>query len=228
MSEDITQFTAELQRQETAHRTIANYESDLLCFARWFTSTVGEAFTSAAVTPTDVRNYKAHMVTVEWRKPATINRRLAALRKFFQWAKASGHVQEMPTDSVKAVQSVPRAPKSIEKREVDRLIRMAEKDENKRNLAILQALRHTGIRVGELCALKQSDVVIFERKGTLVVRSGKGGKHREIPLNNDAGKAIEAYKEVRPKVSDDHPLLANAEKGSNPRRWRISSRSMLD
>lgn len=41
-----------------------------------------------------------------------------------------------------------RAPKSLDKREVDRLIRMAEREGNKRNLAILQTLRQTGIRVG--------------------------------------------------------------------------------
>ena len=151
MSQDITEFIDELQRQEVAQRTIDSYDSDLLCFARWFKASIGEDFTAQGVTPTDVRDYKAHLVTVERRKPATINRRLAALRRFFQWARASGYIQEMPMESVKGMQSVPRAPKSLEKREVDRLIRAAEKGD-KRNLAILQTLRHTGIRVGELCA----------------------------------------------------------------------------
>jgi site-specific recombinase XerD len=216
MSEDITQFIAELKRQEAAVSTIKNYESDLLCFARWFQRSVGEAFTAERVTPTDVRDYKAYLVTVEGRKPATINRRLASLRKFFQRSKAEDRIAEMPTDSVRGVQSVPRAPKSLEKREVDRLIRAAERDGNRRNLAILQTLRHTGIRVGELCALKQNDVEISERKGLLTVRSGKGGKHREVPLNNDVRKAIEAYWEVRPKVSDGHLFIGQRGKGLKP------------
>jgi site-specific recombinase XerD len=216
MSEDVTQFIAELQRQEAAARTLKNYESDLLCFGRWFQNSVGEAFTAERVTPTDVRDYKAHLLTVERRKPATINRRLASLRKFFQWAKAIDRIQELPSDSVKGVQSVPRAPKSLEKREVDRLIRAAERDGNKRNLAILQTLRHTGIRVGELCALKQNDVEISERKGLLTVRSGKGGKHREIPLNNDLRKAIEAYQAVRPKVLDSHLFIGQRGEGLKP------------
>lgn len=213
MSEDITEFIAELQREEAAKRTTDSYRSDLLCFARWFATSIGEDFSAQGVTPTDLRDYKAYLVTVERRKPATVNRRLAALRRFFQWAKASGLTQEMPTDSVKGVQSVSRAPKSLEKREVDRLIRAAEKDEDKRNLAILQTLRHTGIRVGELCALKLGDIDISERKGLLTVRSGKGSKYREVPLNNDARRTIDAYLVVRPKVSDDHLFIGQRSEG---------------
>jgi hypothetical protein len=36
-------------------------------FARWFQETNAEAFTARAVTPTDVRDYKAHLVAVEHR-----------------------------------------------------------------------------------------------------------------------------------------------------------------
>ncbi len=57
--QDITDFIAELQRQEVAPKTIASYRSDLLGFARWFTDSTSEAFTAAAVTPTDVRDYRA-------------------------------------------------------------------------------------------------------------------------------------------------------------------------
>jgi integrase len=59
-----------------------------------------------------VRDYKAHLVTVEHRAPATVNRRLAALRKFFAWAKGDGRVTELPTELVKGVPPAPRAPKS--------------------------------------------------------------------------------------------------------------------
>jgi site-specific recombinase XerD len=91
---------------------------------------------------------------------------------------------------------------------MDRLLGAAEKDENKRNLAVLQLLRHTGIRVGELAALRLSDVEISERKGILTVRSGKGSRHRLVPLNADARKAINDYLATRPTVSDDHLFIS--------------------
>jgi site-specific recombinase XerD len=83
------------------------------------------------------------------------------------------------------------------------LLREAERHGNKRNLAILQLLRHTGLRVGELCNLRLGDVTISERKGEVLVRGGKGTKDRTIPLNNDVRRAVEAYKQVRPRVADD-------------------------
>jgi len=211
MSQEITQFIADLKRQEAAAKTVANYLSDLNCFARWFTQTTGEGFAAANVTPTDIRDYRSYLQTTQGRAPATVNRRLAALRRFFGWAIGAGVASENPTLSVKGVQSVPQGPRSLEKREVDKLIRMAEKDATdgpgKRNLAILVTLRHTGLRVGELCDLRLSDVLISERKGAVTVRSGKGNKHRVVPLNNDARKAISVYLEVRPKMVDDHLFM---------------------
>jgi len=211
MSQETTQFIADLKRQEAAAKTVANYLSDLNCFARWFTQTTGEGFAAANVTPTDIRDYRSYLQTTQGRAPATVNRRLAALRRFFGWAIGAGVASENQTLSVKGVQSVQQGPRSLEKREVDKLIRMAEKDATdgpgKRNLAILVTLRHTGLRVGELCDLRLSDVLISERKGAVTVRSGKGNKHRVVTLNNDARKAISDHLDVRPKVVGDYLFI---------------------
>ena len=61
------------------------------------------------------------------------------------------------------------------------------------------------------------DVEISERKGSLTVRSGKGGKFRVLPLNSDARKAITAYREVRPTVSDDHLFIGQRGQGISSR-----------
>ena len=203
---DLIAFVADLRRQEVAAKTVASYQSDLTGFARWFTDSTGEDFAAAAVTPTDVRDYKAHLRTIRRRQAATVNRRLAALRRFFGWAKATGRIRELPTEGVTGVPSAPRSPKSLTKREVDRLLREAEKAQNKRNLAILLLLRHTGIRVGELCNLRLGDVTTSERKGSLLVR-GKGDKDRVLPLNADVRQALDTYRAVRPTVSDDHLFI---------------------
>src|SRR5215204_1231708 len=102
VTDDVTDFLTELSRQEVAEKTRRAYRSDLAHVVRWFETTTGEAFRAAAVTPTDVREYKAHLVSVERRQPATVNRRLAALRRFFVWAKAAGRCTEVVTDGVKS------------------------------------------------------------------------------------------------------------------------------
>jgi len=218
MSQEITQFIDDLRRQEAATKTVVNYLSDLNCFARWFEGSVGEGFSARAITPTDIRDYRSYLQNNQGCAPVTVNRRLAALRRFFGWALAEGkltdargNTTENPTLAVKGVQSVPQGPRSLGRREVDKLVRMAERDATsgpgKRNLAILRTLQHTGLRVGELCALHIPDVLISERKGSVTVRSGKGGKHRVVPLNNDARKAISDYLDVRPTSVDDHLFI---------------------
>ncbi len=219
--EDVTElverFLKDLERQETSPRTRASYRLDLVHFFRWFAQTVSEPPTPEAVTPTDVREYRGYLVNVERRQPATVNRRLAALRRFFRWARATGLVKELPTENVKGVASSPRAPRWLEKRDMDRLIRTVERHGGTRDLAIVLTLRHTGIRVSELSNLMLSDVESSERKGALTVRSGKGGKFRVLPLNVDARRVIASYLEVRPTVSDNHLFVGQRGQGVSPR-----------
>ena len=163
VSPDIEDFVAELLRQESSPATVRNYAADLRVFARWFTDSTGEAFAGKVVTATDLRDYKAYLRTVEQRQAATVNRRLAALRRFFVWAKGAGKIAELPTEQVRGVPAASRTPKALAKRDVDRLIREAERHADKRNLAILLTLRHTGLRVSELCNLRLGVVVISER-----------------------------------------------------------------
>src|SRR5215218_7575306 len=102
----IEQFVARLAQEEAAAKTIANYQSDLSLFARWFRDTVGEDFAAAAVTPTDLRDYRSFLLTTKQSSPATVNRHLAALKRFFRYALAMGWVDEDPTAGVKGVRQV--------------------------------------------------------------------------------------------------------------------------
>ena len=52
--------------------------------------------------------------------------------------------------------------------------------------------------MSELTDLCLDDIQMGERKGTLLVRNGKGGKSREVPLNNDARTALRRYIDIRP------------------------------
>jgi integrase/recombinase XerC len=207
MDDELTEFLGELGRRESAANTVASYRQDLRLFALWFEASNGEGFSAAAVTPTDIREYRAYLQDVERRAPATINRKLASLRAFFRWAHATKRIGDLPTESVKGVQGEPAAARWLDKRQVDRLIRSVERHGNKRDLAIVQLLRHSGLRVGELVSLRTGDVELSERKGQLVVW-GKGNKHRAVPLNLTARKAIQDYLEVRPASADDQLFLS--------------------
>ena len=65
LTELVEQFLKDLERQEAAPRTRASYRLDLLHFFRWFEQVVGDASTPEAVTSTDVREYRGHLLTNE-------------------------------------------------------------------------------------------------------------------------------------------------------------------
>ncbi len=197
---NIAAFLTDLAREPRSEQTWRAYRSDLMLFARWLTQTTGDAFEARTLTRIDVRDYKQHLLSVEGRKPATINRRLAALRAFSGWAKKKGLLADLPTEGIADVVVPKQAPKALEPRAIDRVLRRSEQSGNLRDHAIMLTLYHTGIRVSELCDLRVGDVETSERKGSLTVRAGKGMKQRTIPLTVDARKAI-----ARSLAEREHP-----------------------
>ena len=210
---EIQAFLHELERRGSSPHTIRNYQLDLTVFARWFEGSNGEEFSATGMTPTDVRRFKSHQQTVSRLAPATINRRLATLRSFGDWAAAEGKVTANPATGVTRVEMPAIAPKALTAVELNRLTRAAEKEAQQgawlaiRNLAIIQVLRYTGLRVGELCGLTRDDIYMSERKGHVIVRVGKGGKFRQVPLNAAARQALLAYHDVRPKTLSSETFI---------------------
>ena len=110
-----------------------------------------------------------------------------------------------PVAGITSIKQGRHDPKGLSQDEYRRLLHAAERFGTTRDVAILELLRHTGIRVGELVALQLGDVVIRERSGLLTVRDGKGGVFNEIPLNSQARRALTPYikKEERRVGADD-------------------------
>jgi integrase/recombinase XerC len=184
-------FALFLEEAERSPVTIKNYLCDLKYFEKWFFQKNDTKLTPDKITPTDLRDYKHYLSEVLFLKPKTVNRKLSSLKSFLNWASN----EELIPDH-----QIPRMPKQIceeklgpqwlDKNEQHALIRKVELGKNKRDLTIMQLLLNTGLRVSELCNLMWSDIKITPRKGQLTVRSGKGGKRREIPLNKDARKVL--------------------------------------
>jgi site-specific recombinase XerD len=190
---DITVFLTDLTREAKAEKTWRAYRSDLTLFATWFTQTTGDPFAAEKLTRIDVRDYKQRLLAVEGKAAATVNRRLAALRAFCSWSKRTGRVTELATEGIADVPVPRQAPKALDERVIDRVLRRVAQAGNRRDHAILMTLRHTGLRVAELCDLRIGDVVTSERKGTLTVRAGKGMKQRTVPLNADVRRVLATY-----------------------------------
>lgn len=108
-----------------------------------------------------------------------------------------GICKESPWKSIQPVKQGRRPPRWLDRKEQWALLRQVQKEKKPRDIAIVSMLLHAGLRVEELCHLRLEDVEISERKGKVIIRHGKGGKWREVPLNRDVRKALEEWVEVR-------------------------------
>jgi len=222
MSDHLSSFEKSLRSEGKSTLTIKSYLSDMNKFAQWFEETTGEKLEPQAITSLDVHSYKSHLLREKEYKPATVNRKLSTLSKFCRWARQEGLIKEDPTDEVRGVEEVRVAPKALSHRELLRLLRTVHRGRKKRDMAIIEVLANTGLRVGELAALKPEDVEISERRGWVTVRAGKGVKRRRVPLNADARKALSEYLEVHPEGEDDHLFLGQRGNGFTPSGiWRV-------
>ncbi|OGO16148.1 MAG: hypothetical protein A2Z14_12995 [Chloroflexi bacterium RBG_16_48_8] len=208
-----------LERQGKSQHTLAAYRRALEHFIRWSETAYGAPFDPARVMARDIRDWKAYQQTIEKVAPATVNQRLVALSRFFNWAVQQDLSQEDPTTDVHAQRLPPRQPKGLDRHEVRRLLRAAH--HHPRDFAMLEVLIGTGVWVGELLGLCVGDVEISERSGKLTIRQTKHGGYREIPLTIDVRKALSAYLETRPKADDPDAPLWTSSSGSISHRSSV-------
>jgi len=190
----LTAFAEALRARDRSAATVKHYLSDLRQFVRWFEQRTGEPFTLEAVTEYDVRDWRDHLAATM--KPASVNRKLAALSALFRWAGETGRVQRDPTRYVNGVAQQPTAPKALTDQELIRILRKAHQAGNKRDIALLELLAATGLRASEVAGLRVSDLELNERSGWVTVR-GKGRKQRRVPVNAKARRALREYLEER-------------------------------
>ena len=219
--DSLSEFQHHLQDIDLSSLTTRGYLGDARQFITWFTQTNGETFSLESVTPTDIRAYRQFLQVTKQRKASTVNRKLAALSALMAWAKIAEKISSNPTDGVKLVKQTQSAPKWLDKKEQFSLQRAIEKDlqlsklrypkrwvTRRRDASLVQFLFNTGLRLGETIALRLNDVELSERKGSVLVRMGKGNKQRSVPLNAEARQAIQAWLVVRPQTQCDFVWVA--------------------
>jgi site-specific recombinase XerD len=168
---------------------------------------VGPGFSLISVNQDHIRLYRYHLVQELKRATSTVNRHLMALRKFFTMARETGLVTDDPTVGVSLVQEDGQAIASpLTAAEAEKLLAAAENGLRvglaRRDVAILQLLLNTGLRVSEIVNLQKEDV-IFDHPGVhlKVCRTQPDGtKTRHLPLSGKICQALNDYLMVRPQT----------------------------
>ncbi|HEU4326929.1 MAG TPA: tyrosine-type recombinase/integrase [Roseiflexaceae bacterium] len=183
-----------LAEADVAAPTRRRYLGVLRDFLVWFEARNHEPFSPARLTPIDLTGYRAHRQAAG-QSPSTVNVAVCALRKFADWLVESGQRDEDVARRFKMVGTqAPLAPKALTPAATNALIRESQQGRHAaRNEALVQLLLQTGLRIGEGAALVVGDLTIRARAGQVVVRAGKGNKHRVVPLNASARAALVSY-----------------------------------
>jgi integrase/recombinase XerD len=124
--------------------------------------------------------------------PASVNRRMAAIRSFHRFCVREGLGTADPTRHLRSGNLPKALPKALPIDDVVRLIEAPDLSSvlGLRDRAMLELLYGCGMRVSELTALDRDDADLETRTVRCL---GKGGKERVVPLGRHAQAAVEAY-----------------------------------
>ena len=123
--------------------------------------------------------------------PASINRKMSAIRSFTDFVRGQGILSTDPFAGVKLPKSSIKEPtQAFTDEEVKKMLRLSEKDV--RDHLILNLLFFAGLRRSEVAQLRDSDLSLID--GVMVIRVfGKGGKYRMIPCHPKLQASLTAY-----------------------------------
>ena len=145
----------------------------------------------------DQDNIVAYVLELKNRRyaEATVARKVAAIKSFFQFLHAEGAIPSNPTESLRSPRVGKSLPKPLTVQQVDELLEQPAKrntPEALRDQAMLELLYATGLRVTELVSL-DLDSISLSARNRYVRCFGKGAKERTVPIHEQAINALVSY-----------------------------------
>ena len=186
--------------------TLAAYRNDLADLSAHLRAS------GATIAKADTEDLRGFLKSLDERgfKPASLARRLSAVRQLYRFLYAEGKRTDDPAAVLEGPKRGRSLPKVLTIAEVDKLLAQARANADNaeqppaqrlraaRLLCLLEVVYATGLRVSELVALPASAARRDQRM--LVVR-GKGGKERLVPLNKAAKQAMAEYLSLRAEAA---------------------------
>jgi integrase/recombinase XerD len=184
-----------LEQEDLAPASIRNYLSDICHFIAWYEQQMTfevHSFAPQMITTPALTRYCAYLQADQRQRPVSVNHSLVNLKLYFSWATQKQLITYDPSTPVKLVGQEEGAPRHLDDWKKQALVAAVTKEGMLRDRVLIVLLLHTGLRAREVCQLRQDQVKLGKRSGTLEV-IGMRNKHREVPLNATARKVLEEY-----------------------------------
>lgn len=177
--------------REASDHTIAAYRGDLQQYLDY----LGDSNWPMSWDQIDAADLGAYFISLQSRAyaPATLARKIAAMKSFFGFLQDEGIVEEDPLGQISPPRLGTSLPNALSIEDVTSLLTCAERErtaEGRRDWAMLQVVYASGLRVSELVGLNLSDA---DLQHGLIRCIGKGGKERLVPLHDQAVTALKDY-----------------------------------
>lgn len=208
------EFRKHLIFQSRSELTIRGYVADLKIFSAWFQQKNSAVFAPEKVTPDDIKNYSEFLLAVKKSRPTTINRQLASIAAYFNWAVNDGRIKNNPSSGIRSIRMTKDEIKCLDhneqkalKNSIEKEIQSAKGQNSKyhaarlRDALLILFLLNTGLRLSEALRLELDDLRIDDDGKTIVVGKDKKRNQRFVPLNRTAYRALQNWLGIRPKCN---------------------------
>ena len=211
LQEGIDEYIASLSRNEQGHggsnpNTIVAYRNDLHQACAYLQRLHIDNWQQ--VTRENITQYLLEMHEAQAYRPTTIARKLASLKTFFRYLLSTGVLTTDPIEDLGAPRVQKDPPQVMTQEQIASLFRQVavETPVGIRDLAMLQMLYATGMRVSELVSLNLADVDVEAATVVCQGRNGKNKRERVLPLPELALEATKRYlSEARLRLVQHHP-----------------------
>ncbi|MBI4036591.1 tyrosine-type recombinase/integrase [Candidatus Daviesbacteria bacterium] len=193
------QFIGHLKGKNRANATILAYGKDIEQLVN-FLKKLGREQTFDVL----LEDLQAFMesLTKENYTAKSISRKTNSTKTFFKFLKISNFITEDPATALEHPKFENKPPRILSKLEY-RALRDAARGDI-RIFAVIELLLQTGVRIGELAALRVEDIDL--QNLNLHVPTAEGTVERTIPLTKPGAEAVQKYLGIRPK-SPSHTLF---------------------
>lgn len=191
LSEQFVQYLTSLRR---AHATILAYSKDIEQLTK-FLQDLGKKSISE-VEKADLEAFLKKLSTDGYTSKS-LSRKINSIKTFYRFLKNQNHITINPAAEIAHPKYDTKPPRILSKMEY-RALRDACRSDT-RTYAIVELFLQTGIRIGELAAIKQADV----KEKELIIEAQEGHPQRTVPLNKAAKAAIDKWLTIRPQTKSD-------------------------
>lgn len=210
MEEQLLAFLKFLQKEYNySSNTIAAYKNDLGQFMSYLQGHhLNNSNKWQAIGVDEINDYVEYMKDQPYAS-SSVARKVAAVKSFFNYLHANQIVAENPTTDIDSPKVKKRLPKTLSFEEVERLLKapsQKKSPKNLRDMALLNLLYSTGMRVTEVVSLRLEDV---DLQNNVLFCPGKDDQVRELPFDQFTKQVLENYiEEGRPFLVKDKDEMA--------------------